>query len=81
MRKKSNVNRIRQLRRYFPAAHRKVMPSVPHVTWRWANNQVEFFHEAVRQRERQMRRFKSVGQAQRFLSVPFATWQQVSCAC
>ncbi len=34
-----------------------------------AERGVEVCHEPTRQRERQMRRFKSVGQAQRFLSV------------
>jgi len=45
------------------------MPSVVHDTRRYANNRAEVSHQPTRQRERQMRRFKSVGQAQRFLSV------------
>ncbi len=45
------------------------MPSVIHVTERYANNRAEVSHQPTRQRERQMRRFKSAGQAQRFLSV------------
>ena len=53
----------------YSAAHREVMPSVPHDTSRWSNNRAEVSHEAVRHRERQMRRFKSAGHAQRFLSV------------
>ena len=53
----------------YAAAHRKVMPSVPHDTSRYANNRAEVSHQPTRQRERQMRRFKSDAQAQRFLSV------------
>ncbi len=35
----------------------------------YANNRAEVSHEPTRQQERQMRRFKSPGQAQRFLAV------------
>jgi putative transposase len=52
----------------YGAAHRSVMPSVEHVTARYANNRAEISHQPTRQRERQMRKFKSAGQAQRFLS-------------
>ncbi len=45
------------------------MPSVEHLTARYANNRAEVSHQPTRQRERQMRRFKSAGQAQCFLSV------------
>ena len=55
--------------RSYGAAHRKVMPSVLHDTNRYANNRAEVSHQPTRQRERQMRRFKSAAQAQRFLSV------------
>ena len=51
------------------AAYRAVMPSVVHSTARCKNNRAEVFHQPARQRERQMRRFKSPVQAQRFLSV------------
>ena len=44
------------------------MPDVIHDTSRYANNRAEQSHEATRVRERGMRRFKSVGQAQRFVS-------------
>ena len=53
----------------YRAAHRAVMPSVDHRTDRYENNRAEVSHQPTRQRERQMRRFKSPGQAQRFLSV------------
>lgn len=54
--------------RSYGAAHRAVMPSVIHDTARYANNGAEVSHQPTRQRERQMRRFKSAAQAQRFLS-------------
>ena len=54
--------------RSYGAAHRTIMPSVIHVTERYANNRAEVSHQPTRQRERQMRRFKSTAQAQRFLS-------------
>ena len=53
----------------YRAAHRVIMPSVVHDTSRYANNQAEVSHQPTRQRERHMRRFKSVAQAQRFLAV------------
>ena len=57
-----------QLRSYAAAA-RTVMPSVVHVTDQYANNRAEVSHQPTRQRERQMRRFKSAAQLQRFASV------------
>ncbi len=53
----------------YSAAHRAVFPSILHNTNQYANNRGELSHQPTRQRERQMRRFKSSGQAQRFLSV------------
>ena len=55
--------------RSYPAALRSVMPSVIHSTKQYENNRAEVSHQPTRQRERQMRKFKSPGQAQRFLSV------------
>ena len=55
--------------RSYAAAHRTVMPSVVHSTQKYENNRAEVSHQPTRQREAQMRRFKSVGHAQRFLSV------------
>ncbi len=57
-----------KLRSYL-AAHRRVMPSVPHDTTQYANNRAEVSHQPTRRRERQMQRFNSAGQAQRFLVV------------
>jgi putative transposase len=45
------------------------MPSVIHDTQRYANNVAEVSHQPTRQRERAVRGFKSVSQAQRFLAV------------
>jgi len=53
----------------YSAAHREVMPSVAHSTEQYENNRAEVSPEPTRQRERQMCRFKSAGQAQRFLTV------------
>ncbi|MEO2196438.1 MAG: IS6 family transposase [bacterium] len=55
--------------RSYPAACRTVMPSVVHRTDRYANNRAEVSHQPTRERERQMRRFKSAAHTQRFLSV------------
>ena len=53
----------------YGAALRTIMPTVNHDTERYANNRAEVSHQPTRQRERQMRRFKSPRQAQLFLSV------------
>ncbi len=45
----------------YKAAHRTVMPSVVHSTRQYENNRAEVSHQSTRQREGQMRRFKSVG--------------------
>ena len=55
--------------RSYAAAHRTVMLSVVHNTRQCANNRAEVSHQPTRQRERQMRRFRSVAHAQRFLAV------------
>ena len=55
--------------RSYSAAHREMMPSVMHSTEQYDNNRAELSRQPTRQRERQMRRFKSAGQAQRFLSI------------
>lgn len=55
--------------RSYGVAHRELMPDVIHDNSQYANNRVEQSHEATRVRERGMRKFKSVRQAQRFLGV------------
>ena len=44
------------------------MPGVEHRRHRGLNNRAENSHQPTRRRERQMKRFKSPGQVQRFLS-------------
>jgi putative transposase len=54
--------------RSYGVAHREVLPDVRHRTSRYLNNRAENSHRPTRRRERQMQRFKSSAQAQRFLS-------------
>jgi putative transposase len=54
--------------RSYGAAKREVLPEVRHRTSRYLNNRAENSHRPTRPRERQMQRFKSPEQAQRFLS-------------
>ena len=53
----------------YGAARREIMPGVAHRQHKGLNNRAENSHQPTRQRERIMKRFKSAGQAQRFLSV------------
>jgi putative transposase len=53
----------------YAAAKRVVMPGVEHRQHKGLNNRAENSHQPTRRRERIMKRFKSAGQAQRFLSV------------
>ena len=53
--------------RSYGVAHRELIPDTIHSTKRYENNRAEQSHEATKVRERGMRKFKSVGQAQRFL--------------
>ena len=53
--------------RSYGVAHRELIPDTIHSTEQYENNRAEQSHEATRVRERGMRKFKSVGQAQRFL--------------
>src|SRR3954469_2486109 len=52
----------------YGAAKSEVMPSVEHRKHKGLNNRAENSHQPTRRRERQMKRFKSAGQAQRFLA-------------
>jgi putative transposase len=60
--------------RSYGVAHRELMPDAIHDTSRYANNRAELSHQPTRVRERGMRRFKSVQQAQRFLNVHSAVY-------
>jgi putative transposase len=53
--------------RSYGVAHRELIPETFHSTQQYDNNRAEQSHEATRVRERGMRKFKSVRQAQRFL--------------
>jgi putative transposase len=53
--------------RSYGVAHRELIPEAIHDTSEHANNRAEQSHEPTRVRERVMRRFKSTGQARRFL--------------
>jgi putative transposase len=52
----------------YGAAKREILPSVEHRQSRYLNNRCEVSHQPSRWRERRMRRFKSVRQAQQFLA-------------
>jgi putative transposase len=52
----------------YAAAKKTVMPGVEHRQHKGLNNRAELSHQRTRQQERQMRRFKSPRQTQRFLS-------------
>jgi len=54
----------------YGAARRELLPCLGHYQDRRLNNRAEVSHPPTRQRERQMRRFKSPCQAQRVLAVP-----------
>ena len=52
----------------YGAAKREVMPGVEHRPHKGLNKRAENSHQPTRRRERQMKRFKSPRQAERFLS-------------
>jgi putative transposase len=60
--------------RSYPVAHRELIPESIHVTDQYANNRAEQSHESTRVRERGMRKFKSIGQAQKFLTAHAAVY-------
>ena len=60
--------------RSYGVAHRELMPDVIYDNAQYANNRAEQSHEPTRVRERVMRRFKSVRQAQRFLGAHAAIY-------
>jgi len=55
--------------RSYAAAKKLILPDIEHRQSRYLNNRAENSHQPTRVRERQMKRFKSPEQAQRFLSV------------
>ena len=52
----------------YGAAKKEIMPGVEHRQQKGLNNRAENSYQPTWRRERQMKRFKSAGQAQRFLS-------------
>src|SRR3954452_22766738 len=58
----------------YSSALRELGVARRHDTGRWKNNRAETSHQPLRQRERQMKRFKSPGSAQRFLSTHAAVY-------
>src|ERR1700761_9336914 len=52
----------------YGAAKKGLLPGVKHRQHKGLNNRAENSHQPTRRRERQMKRFKSAGQTQRFLS-------------
>ena len=52
----------------YGATKKEITPGVEHQQHKGLNNRAENSHQPTRRRERQMKRFKSAGQAQRFLS-------------
>jgi putative transposase len=60
--------------RSYGVAHRELIPETIHDTSQYANNRCELSHEPTRVRERGMRKFKSMHQAQRFLGAHAAVY-------
>jgi len=60
--------------RSYGVAHRELIPDTIHDSSQYANNRAELSHQPTRVRERGMRRFKSMQQAQRFLTVHAAVY-------
>lgn len=58
----------------YRVAHRELIPEVIHDMSQYANNRCELSHEPTRVRERGMRKFKSMNQAQRFLGAHAAVY-------
>ena len=54
--------------RSYGVAHRELIPGTIHDTSQYANNRAELSHQPTWVRERRMRHFKSIRQAQRFLT-------------
>lgn len=60
--------------RSYGVAQRELMPETIHNMDKYANNRAELPHQPTGVRERGMRKFKSMGQAQRFLNVHAAVY-------
>jgi putative transposase len=60
--------------RSYDVAHRELVPDTIHDKTQYANNRAEVSYQPTRIRERGMRRYKSIIQAQRFLGVHLAVY-------
>ena len=60
--------------RSYGVAHRELIPETIHNMEKYANHRAELSHQPTRVRERGIRKFKSVKQAQRFLNVHAAVY-------
>ncbi|MCP5091514.1 MAG: IS6 family transposase [Gammaproteobacteria bacterium] len=60
--------------RSYGVAHPELIPDTIHDASQYANNRAELSHQPTRVRDRGMRRFKSIVQAQRFLDVHAAVY-------
>ncbi len=60
--------------RSYGVAHRELTPGAIHDTSEYANNRVEQSNEMTRDRERGMRKFKTMNLAQRFVAVHAAIY-------
>ncbi len=59
----------------YAAAKKEILPTVEHRQDKGLNNRAENSHQPTRLREKKMRRFKSVGQAQKFLAASELIYQ------
>jgi putative transposase len=59
----------------YAAAKKELLPSVEHRQHKGLNNRAENSHQLTRLREKKMRHFKSVGQAQKFLAASELIYQ------
>lgn len=59
----------------YAAAKKELLPSVEHRQHQGLNNRAENSHQLTRLREKKMRRFKSVTQAQKFLAASELSYQ------
>lgn len=58
----------------YRVAHRELIPNSIHDTNQYSNNKSDLSHQPTRVRERGMRKFKSIEQAQRFLNTHEAVY-------
>ena len=64
--------------RSYNVAHKELISTMIHDSKQYTNNRAKLSHEPTRVRERGMRKFKSVEQAQRFLSTHAAVYNLFS---